>query len=246
MPRSDALISFAGDANYGYPLLLQLANTTEFFAPSRERRLDLTHVKGHALRLFDQMLSLIHSLPIKVEEIEQPTTLFMLGGYSWRDACFRAWVIRYSASRNKFEARKLIWPDRSDARRWSVHFDGTEAAVAEANERLGRLLAVRGVTREDGLDMEPFEVLRDIIRDEVDDTVGGPPQIAKVYRHLNSQFFAVPWNGQLTVVGRPVLAYESAQIPRIDPDDPTQAPSFESGDRLAGEDQPLEDEEEID
>jgi hypothetical protein len=81
--------------------------------------------------------------------------------------------------------------------------------------------------------MEPFEILRDIIRDQVDDTVGGPPQIAKVYRHLNRQFFAVPWNGQLTVVGRPVLVYESAQIPQIDPDDPTRPPWFESGELLA-------------
>ena len=235
LPRSDALISFAGDANYRVPVAAPTRQHHRVLRPSRDRRLDLTHVKGHALRVFDQMLSLIHALPIHVPELEQPTTLFMLGVTSWRDAGFRAWLIDYSPTDSRFIARKLIWPSADATRRWSVHFDGTAAAVEEANARLGRLLAERGIGREDGLDMEPFEVLRDVIRDQVDDTVAGAPQLAKVYRHLNTQFFAVPWNGELTIAGRPVLAYERAQVPMIDPDDPARPPSYESGAPVPGE-----------
>jgi hypothetical protein len=230
-------VSFAGDANYGYPLLLQLMNTTAFFGLSRDRRLDLTRANGHAIRVFNQMLSMIHSLPIRVPEVEQPKTLFMIGGYSWRDASFRAWLIQYSAERNRFESHRLIWPREEAGRRWSVHFDGSTVAVADANQRLGRLLADRGLRRADGLDMEPLEVLRDVIRAGVDDTVAGPPQVAKTYRHLNTQFFAVPWEGELTVVGRPVLGYERAEIPQIDPDDPSRPAWRESGQPIGEEDE---------
>jgi hypothetical protein len=44
--------------------------------------------------------------------------------------------------------------------------------------------------------MGPFEVLRDVIREARCDSVGGPPQVAKVYRHLNTQFFAVNCAGE--------------------------------------------------
>src|SRR3954447_7447997 len=72
--------------------------------------------------------------------------------------------------------------------------------------------------------MEPFEVLRDIVLEERFDSVGGAPHVAKVYRHLNTQFFGVPWNDAMTVAGRPMLAYERAFVPAIDPDDPERQP----------------------
>jgi hypothetical protein len=72
--------------------------------------------------------------------------------------------------------------------------------------------------------MEPFEVLREIIREGHFDPVGGAPQVAKVYRHMNSMLFAVEWEGVPSVVGRPILGYERAFLPVIDPDQPAAAP----------------------
>lgn len=92
--------------------------------------------------------------------------------------------------------------------------------------------------------MEPFEVLRDVIRDGCFDTVGGPPQLAKIYRHLNTQFFAIEWNGDVTVAGRPVLSYEQAFIPTLDADQPELQPRPPQGAEgaLPGETVPLPDE----
>src|SRR5207249_4591801 len=95
---------------------------------------------------------------------------------------------------------------------------GDEAAVDAANHRLRTLLYDgRAKTYSTGLDMEPLEVLRDIIRDQQFTSVGGP-QVAKVYQHLNVEFFGVLWDGQATVAGRSLLSYERAWIPALDPD----------------------------
>ena len=75
------------------------------------------------------------------------------------------------------------------------------------------------------LDMEPFEVLRDMTREEAYPSIGGPPQVVKVYRHMNSLPFGVYWptreSGVKTLLGRPLLDYEIPGAPVIDPDRPT-------------------------
>src|SRR5688500_4667415 len=38
LPRSDCLISFAGQTHYAYPLMLQMIQSSEVFRPSRSRR----------------------------------------------------------------------------------------------------------------------------------------------------------------------------------------------------------------
>jgi hypothetical protein len=73
--------------------------------------------------------------------------------------------------------------------------------------------------------MEPFEVLRDIIRSEKFPSVGGSPQVVKIYEHMNTVPFGVYWpdraSGQISVLGRPLMAYEKVGYSVIDPDNPT-------------------------
>lgn len=80
--------------------------------------------------------------------------------------------------------------------------------------------------------MEPLEVLRDMCLDSSFVTIGGPPQVAKVYRHLNSQFFAVEWppgSGEKTLAGRPLLSYEAVTIPFLNIDEPSKPSEGEDG-----------------
>ncbi len=97
---------------------------------------------------------------------------------------------------------------------------------AEAFRRLGRMLPSRkrgGRTQlPRQLGWEPFDILRDVIREGVDVSVGGAPQIVKVYRHMNSMTYAVPWrmggNTTITLLGRPLLKYERTQRLAFHPD----------------------------
>src|SRR5688572_25005430 len=59
LPRSDCALCFAGDTAATYPLMLQLANAISAHEPSRERSLDIGHVKAHLLRVFTDLISRI-------------------------------------------------------------------------------------------------------------------------------------------------------------------------------------------
>ena len=124
-----------------------------------------------------------------------------------------------------------------------MRFEGDHAR--EAYDRLRARLRDGAKLQAGGLDMEPFEVLRDMIRAGEHPEIGGPPQLAKVYKHLNSQFFAVPWRvgdrDELCIAGRPMLSYERIEVPIIDPDGPFRPRYLPTPERsLVGE---AEDEE---
>ena len=51
LPRTDAVIAFAGDTMWAYPIIAQTANHIAAFRPSLRRENDLLEAKGHALRV---------------------------------------------------------------------------------------------------------------------------------------------------------------------------------------------------
>lgn len=70
--------------------------------------------------------------------------------------------------------------------------------------------------------MEPFEILVSMIRDPQYDSIGGPPQVVKVYPHMNSLphnvFWPIGGEKTRTYLGRPLLSYESNRFLTLDPD----------------------------
>ena len=94
--------------------------------------------------------------------------------------------------------------------------------VVEAKERLVTLLRERRRLTVGGFDMEPFEVLRDMIRDSSFSTIGGPPQMLKIYRHMNTRPYAIYWPDRaaqsMSYMGRPMLDYETVEHGVLDPD----------------------------
>lgn len=87
----------------------------------------------------------------------------------------------------------------------------------EAYSRLVALIRKRGVSARDGFDMEPFEVLVQMIRSNYSPHVGGAPQIMKVYKYGSVQALAVRCSwvrgpGRLTLMGRPLMSYEKYDV----------------------------------
>jgi hypothetical protein len=130
--------------------------------------------------------------------------------------------LHYDENIDKFSFRPTPdWRKQNNGRK-NCTFIGDVAD--EAHERLVKLLRSRGKLTGGGLDMEPFEVLRDMIRSGEYPTIGGSPQIAKVYKYMRTQIFAVKWpdgSGTPHLLGRPALSYESLGAAVIDPDNPT-------------------------
>ncbi len=162
------------------------------------------------------MVELIKDLP-KGEDT--PDVQFLLAGWCWRTSRFVAWVLHYDHNIQRFTHRPL--------RHWSganenkfMFFIGDLFDTFKS--RLVALLRERGKLIDGGFDMEPFEVLRDMLRSGEHDEIGGAPQIIKVYRHMNVLPHAVFWPSasakSISLLGRPLLDYERSQYLVLDPD----------------------------
>ncbi|BCW44720.1 hypothetical protein [Arthrobacter sp. StoSoilB5] len=94
-------------------------------------------------------------------------------------------------------------------------------AVRAARQITQKAFGTKSATRVK-VDMEPYHALSEIAVDEKFPTVGGVPQLGKVYRHLNSQLFLVksPTGGGDVLnhfAGRPVRDAERSALPVFDP-----------------------------
>ncbi len=219
LPRTDALVCFAGETIFAYPMLLQLQNAVAMHYVSRSRRMDLYDFKGYTLQFLNALRSRIREDGIPGAEIGADTIFFLLAGYSWRRTHFALWTLHYDPHIEQFTYRPAArWRGKNKQKR--VAWIGDD--VDTAKERLAALLKERGKIDQGGFDMEPFEVLRDIIRSDVSPSIGGPPQVAKIYRHMNVIPFGVYWpnrqDGRPTVLGRELLHFERPEYGFIDPD----------------------------
>ena len=124
----------------------------------------LPAVKGHALRVMNQMVSLIADLPKRQERPDDLDFEFILGGYSWQEGKFRIWTLHRDESLQALTFRPAVpWAGQGTGHK-VVAIIGDIAQ--EAHIRLQMLLEQRGKLGCGSLDMEPFEVLRDMLRSD--------------------------------------------------------------------------------
>jgi len=195
LPRSDSAICFAGDTNYAYPLMLQLYLAIDAHSPLRDRSMDIHEMRSHALKVFNSMRDMVMS---DHSDLKNPNISFILGGYSWERKLFSIWHIHFKKSEACFAYRP--------AKSWIGDFDKIVFVgdwAKEAEKRLIKLLQYRynkSLTSQGkakfNFNMEPFEVVRDILRENAYNnnvSIGGPPQLVKVYQHMNTRPIAVYW-----------------------------------------------------
>jgi hypothetical protein len=237
LPRNDCLIAFAGYTGHAYPMIHQLALAIDSHAPARRGSLDLSALKSHTLKIFDSLGDLIRSSPGMSRTVSaDPEANFIFGGYSWIKKRFDLWTIRYLPSQQHFIAEPAKWmcyTAGGDRCRYTlkmnlpgilpigrIAFAGDQAKVAK--ELLSQRLA-RDDHNHRTLDMEPFEAVRDMLRSpKRSETIGGSPQVAKVYQYMNSAPLGVYWpnkdRGVVHLQGRPLLGYEHSERWVLDPD----------------------------
>lgn len=235
LSRDDSAISFGGATDVAFPLMQQLALAVQHYPPARERALDIVQLKTHTLRVFQAVID--NGLFSDVKELEDPEASFILGGYSWRRKGFQLWEIRYNATEKRFEAeparapRYLDHPKRYTFSRAKDHLKNASSKVAFAGNmgKKARLLLEQLLTArqpEGGgaeLAMEPFEVVRDMLRASGRyATIGGAPQLVRIDEHFRARPIGVYWPNaaahQTTLLGRPALSYENLDVWVLDPD----------------------------
>jgi hypothetical protein len=215
LPRNDCAISFAGDTMHAYPMMFQIRNSIEMYPKLKTRALDINKARGHFLRLISKMRESFHDLPPGAKEPEVPEIAFIFAGYSWESSKFQIWTITYDNARGHFihgtpqtilRNSIAIAGDMSEVVRKAIH-----KKMNDVGKKVG-----------DGFDMEPFQVLCEIIRTDAHPAIGGPPQLIKIYKHLNTMPYGIFWpdkqSKKITYLGRPILEYEMIPYPILDPD----------------------------
>ena len=240
LPRSDCAIAFAGETDHAYPMMHQVAAAFDAHAPLRRRSMDLSAAKTHALKVIDAMGAairpspLVHGVP---EAQPSPAAEFLFGGYSWVRKEFLLWTIRYSSREKRHLALPAPWIG-IDTRTGRVGLKKRRArdfrpigqvAIAgdqapKAREKLADLIKAKDDTSSlDKLDFEPFEVVRDMLREGAKaHTIGGPPQVVKVYQYSDCAPLGVWWpdriEGYPHLQGRKCFGYERTERFFLDPD----------------------------
>jgi hypothetical protein len=229
LPRSDSFVCFAGESHFAYPLVQQMFSAINVYERGRDRSLDICDLRGHVLKVFNKLLEAVDS---SFQDMKTPDkdTEFLFGGYSWINKTFEIWKLHYDAGIKSFTFHPAHHWANKEAR---VMFAGDMAP--EANKRLINLIRERyGVTPQGSerfsFNWEPFEVLRDLLREGPTTeatsgkklSVGGPPQVLKVYQHMNCKMIGVYWpkrsGGNITIGGRSLLDYEKPDCWILDPD----------------------------
>jgi hypothetical protein len=177
--------------------------------------MDLLELKGHLLRVLNGMMTQLTELPEK----EDPPVQFLFSGWSWRKSAFVSWVLHFDPHIARFTHRPLRgWSGASHTKYLSFIGD----YFHEFKEVLISKLREAGKIADGSFDMEPFEALRDLLRSQEYHAIGGAPQLVKIYRHANAVPHAIYWpnkeSGQVSLLGRPLLAYETSQFLLLDPD----------------------------
>lgn len=202
---------------YAYPVMLQAIAAVSQHARLLSRGMNLDDLKGHLLRVLNSMVSLICDLPNNGDS--DPDTTFLFGGWSWRRNSFKIWLLHYDTHLKKFTFRPIT--------RWrGINKDKVLAFTGdykeEYKERLVAILRKKRKLESGGFNMEPLEVLRDMLRDPSFDLIGGAPQVMKVYKYSSCKPYVVFWpskvSGTVNLLGRPLLDYEQSEYLVLDTD----------------------------
>lgn len=240
--RTDAAVCFAGRTDWAYPMIIAAIKAANLHAPSQTRALGLAKFKSHLINILNQMQREVHNFA-QGENI--PEVTFIFGGYDWFAKCFRIWRVEFESLSNKFIAHERTGSNMFGGL-GKIEIAGDAEWVSELRTRLKSVAQSRyGLDMRQPassrFDMEPFEVIRDLLRESsANDSIGGAPQAVKVYQYMNSADVAFFWpevqSGRLYISGRPLLEYERANIfSVVDPD--TTNSTWSSGNAGVASDQ---------
>lgn len=240
LPRTDAVIAFSGATYLAYPLLLQMTQAINSHGPMRDGVLDYARLKSFLLRLLNELFGRFDTY---LDAFKKPEHNFLLCGYSWFHKEFMIDRFEYDHYANRFQAHPVV---KGIGNFGKIAFIGD--VRKQANHQLITLLRRRygdasvlpSSTLVRRYDMEPFEIIRDMLRSaRPEGSIGGAPQLISLCQHMISKPLGIFWpdkkSNDVFVNGRPVFDFENIDSWIIDPDSlkkshkylPRKDPTFE-------------------
>lgn len=210
LSRGDSAFACAGDAGYFYPVAAHILQSIDINQPIKDRSYDFSEIIHYFVDIINKSLLEVHETMD-----EEPDFTILLGGYSWCQEKFIIKELRYNRYEKKFFANSVNTVMSSP-----IGVIG-DLKSKEVRHEIYKKLEEKGVKDLCNINMEPFEVLMKYINDKNYTTIGGYPQMIKVYPFMR----VLPWgfihtkeNGTrfITYYGRPLLEYETFPYPMYD------------------------------
>jgi hypothetical protein len=217
LPRPATVMAMSGDATEAYAFLLQAINTCSLLDGNKTGRTDLGYLARKLRDVYADIRSHVSDLPAGQTVADVPDLQVGLYGWSWRNLAFEGYSYSYDDVGN---LRMHSCGELAYNRAYPLHLmgDGGEGAW----RRIGALKEARGLPlpmRRDPeaskiaeaafFNWEPLEVIVEMSQDISVRTVGGFPQVFRIYQYGEAEPFV--WRTEDDVDyfgGRPVQAEE--------------------------------------
>ena len=193
----------SGDATTAYAFLLQAMNACLLLDGNEAGRTDIRYLARKLRDAYAESRRDVSDLPTGQDRPDVPELDVILFGWSWRRLQFEAYSYSYDSVG---VLRMHTIRDLDETVPYGVYFAGDARDAARL--RLNEILEERGAPRplrgqsdsaeqakKANLNWEPLEVVQDVIDDATERTVGGVPQLLKIYQYGMSETFV--WRTKL-------------------------------------------------
>lgn len=219
-------------------MMLQLSLAIDSHHATKQGELKLSALKEHAIQVFNGMAQTIRSSVLPSQD-ENPSAQFLFGGYSWFKKSFQLWHFAYQPKIKTFVANPVPWVgyrEQFQSVGWSygdqshnvkritqIGMIGDAPQVKVARGLLSKRIKENASKNIYTLNMEPFEVIRGMLRKaSTEGTIGGSPQIVVVHQFMQATPIGVYWpnksDGGVFIQGRRTVGYENINRYILDPD----------------------------
>jgi hypothetical protein len=238
LPRPATAIAMSGHATTAYSFLIHALNTCYMLDGHLVGRTDVRYLANELREVFDDNRKHVQDLPIGQRRPAIPDLAVALCGWSWRRSRFDVFTYRFNPT-----GGVAISSSQRIARQIGFSYLLIGDAALEGERRLKKL--TRAKQAENLLPFprrgkpfdpseqermyyswEPLQVLHEMCDDDSVRTVGGTPQVTRLYQYGGTEQFV--WrddDGTYSFGGRPVL--ESERFDRRVLSINRDSPSFE-------------------
>jgi hypothetical protein len=217
LPRPATVMGMSGDAAEAYTFMLHAINTCSLLEGNKTGRTDLGYLARELRDTYADLRRHVRDLPFGQTTPDVPDLEVAVFAWSWRNLAFMGYSYAYDRA-GALRMYRLITLETDRPYPHYLMGDAASGARARlANLRKSRDLPVprKGdpnaskVAAEAFFDWEPLEVLVEMIKDDDVRSVGGVPQVIRIYQYGESEPFV--WrtaDGVDYFGGRPVQASE--------------------------------------
>lgn len=209
LKRGDCAFACAGSTDYFYPIAEHVVRAVELNQPILDRAIDFLDLKHFILDIINKSLFEIKEVcGYDKNNDNGPDFSVLLCGYSWKKKDFYIFCIEFDSHLRKMVAKKVKTTC------------GQFLGVIGDREYISkvRYSIFKELNGDKFMNMEPLKVLCEYLDNSSITTIGGYPQMVKIYPFMKTLPFGfihekASGDKFITYMGRPMLEYETFPYP---------------------------------